>query len=433
MRVVTNRVQFKNVSRVWVLAHALFVFLAWTSPASAGICDAYRKVAGLFFAHKREASQTDYDKARTHWISVFGGGARPTLETVLAKLKEKGDGSPETLMALMDTLNPSASVSFAEWMKRLDAEGIDVKFVKDTDLDKLTDRHDTKWHWSLEKKFPPVARRPYLLEIRTPDSVPKNAKELYTRLYALSLGMPGALMDVTSAKSPVLSSPVGNASYSYPKQLRDAIQATETRVYDTIHEWEKRWGTPPVELAENGPGKWLGGYSTMPIALAWKALFPMYNPAKRFRPSKDGYRAYEKGRGQAVQSLNPLTKRIHDQYQVAGTTKWVVDQYVRGLKGLGLYGLGAGAVGLYNFFADGWYSATQAVGNNLANSLDDPEELNRRLKKYEENKEGDPFVLETYNPQIAEVEKQIREKGDPDGSLAKRRDALIEERDFFKN
>jgi hypothetical protein len=414
---------------------SLALLLALTSTAPAfGACGAWEKLAGYLFPARRASSEESYREARQFWEATLARQKNPSLETILAKLKARGDGRPETLMALMDAMDPGRGVPFQEWVSRLREQGIEVRFRAVSADKDLQARHHLKWGWRLAWALPPVSRKAGVLEIDLPDSVPENAEALFSRIYALSMALPAAQLEVTAARSPLLSYPFGDSKHAYPKQLRDAVQAVEERTYASLHQWESHWGELPTELPEYGASRWLGGYTSLPFALATRVFFPFYNPTSGYRPSRHGFDLYKQGFGASgAPGESPLSHYVRAQYQVRATLKYTVDGYVRVLKLLQLVGLGIGSVKLAQAIQDGSAAAAWDANRRFWAGLGNAEEVNQGLKSYEENEEGDPVVNDTYEPLIRELRAKIAEQGDPTGDLERALQKLIADRNYLRN
>lgn len=431
-----NSTHYLRKTKGWAIAQT-FLFLlvfAFSSPAEAA-CPWFAQLGRYLVPAKRIASDEAYASAKTYWETTLSGKTAPSLEFVLAKLKERGDGSPETLMALMDTLSPGGTVTFKEWMRRLDEDGITVRFRDSGDDGTMQRRDDLKWKWSLSKALPPLQRKASVLQIDLPDTPPESAKDLLSRIYALSVALPGAQLEVKARRAPLLSFPVGNSKWAYPAQLREAVRNVEERVYASLHQWEKLWGEPPLELTEKGTGPWHGSYATLPLLLAWRSIFPFYDPVKRYKPTKTGYERFKQGQGgvTGIYGKSPHDNYVRDRYQMRGTEKWVVDQYMRALKVTGAWAMVTGIIKLAIMASDGTLEAMKEANERFWGSLTDTEKLNEGLANYENNKEGDPLVNAEYAPLIKAVEDEIKAKGDRDGKLKEKRDKLISERNFLRN
>ncbi len=417
-----------------IVRSLLLLFLCALPGHSQGACPWYSKLATFIFPIKRPVSDESFDKAKTKWDSVLATDKNIALETLLAKLNEEGASSPESLMALMDSLGPKGHLPFKEWLARLEEKGIQVRFRTMGNQEKLGRHDELRWKWTLSKAVPPMQKKAKVLDIWLPDTPPKNAKELLARLYTLSAAFSGAELEMTARKAPLFSIPVGSWENSYPKQLRDAVRRAEERVYGTIHEWESRWGKAPLDLPAKGTGNWHGSYATLPLMLSWRSIFPFYNPVAKYRANQKGYEKYKEGlQGTQHGGLTPLERDIKNRFQIRGTEKYIVDTYLRFLQTWGAVALIKGTYKLGVALKDGTLRAALATSARFVNGLRDPDKLNEDLKEYTEDEVGDPVVNAFYDEQIEVIKKEIATKGDPHGELAKKIRVLISERDFLKN
>jgi hypothetical protein len=378
----------------------------------------------------RALNLATYDELRTQWQQAPSRGA---LEEAL---RTGALNSPERFFAAVDALNPDSTTHFRATLDLLAAKGVQIALrnyrtpygwwtsetsARDGKGEPRAPTMSAKRGWPWPRASFPFLGRERRLILYYPDVPPRTPTEFAALTIQYSRALFAYRMK-TETRSPILSLPFGQSGF--PTQAMQVLYDSESQLYAALTSIRQRF--PEVELPLPPTDRiWSWRYPQMGVELIGSLFYPSYIAFDKSRPNRQHFDLFSQ-EGTALRDT--LDRKFHHRLQM----QWAIDRWRNFVVGTLVLGLASTAKTIVRVLDQGLFTTILQKWDDWKRRLK-PENVNQALQHYQEDQQGWDIVNDFYDEKIKELEKEMREKGDPKGKLRQEIERLIKERDELKN